>query len=104
MSGTDISCHLCEKIVTQTRTCYVCHTVACKSCVKTACCDCCVVMCKKCRESGDPTCGCYGTCIQCGTDVNRGEHGWPCDKCDEWRCHECREQSNCTECNPQDDD
>lgn len=96
------TCELCNTPVTQTRTCYACEEVGCTACVKTACCDCSVRMCNNCREDGEPTCGCYGTCNQCGTDVNRGEHGWPCSKCEEWRCDECREKSKCKECNPPD--
>ena len=43
-------------------------------CIELACCDCGYIMCKSCRNS-DINCGCYGKCVSCNTDVNRGEDG-----------------------------
>lgn len=82
-------------------TCYVCKNTGCAKCVDCVCCDCCVSMCPDCAYSGEPDCGCYGTCAGCGTDVNRGEHGWPCSCCNKWLCDSCRyNNNNCEECNP----
>jgi hypothetical protein len=87
---------------TSLKECYRCDTKGCDKCVKVCCCDCCVSLCKRCRDSYDIKCGCYGDCAGCGREVDRGSDGWPCHKCDKWFCGKCRftEKNDCKECNP----
>jgi hypothetical protein len=65
--------------------------------VKTICCDCSVEWCQTCVDENE-FCKCYGECDSCGSQVNRGEHGWPCSDCKKWLCDDCREQKGCDEC------
>lgn len=79
--------------------CYNCKESGCKKCIGCVCCDCGVRMCPNCSGSGEPNCGCYGRCSSCRTDVNRGQHGWPCTSCRCWYCDGCRNIDNyCLEC------
>jgi hypothetical protein len=79
--------------------CHACESRGCSVCVDVVCCDCAVSMCKECRNR-DKLCGCYGSCYWCDRDVNRGSHGWPCNECDRWGCHDCRLGNGCEECDP----
>ncbi len=80
--------------------CHSCTKLGCRKCIKTVCCDCCVSMCEKCSDDSEIECGCYGNCTSCGSDVNRGTHGWPCRKCNKWLCDndECHIKNKCKEC------
>jgi hypothetical protein len=83
--------------------CYSCGSKS-KS-VKVVCCDCGVKMCKQCaRNAYDDdylSCGCYGYCSNCNKNINRGDHNWPCRKCNEWYCSDlCKRKSNCDDCEP----
>lgn len=80
--------------------CNACEEIGCNKCVTFTCCDCGYNMCKECRDNDDILCGCYGECYTCGTDVDRGEHGWPCGECEKWYCHNCRDatENRCEEC------
>ena len=80
--------------------CYSCNAVGCKNCIRTVCSDCDVQMCISCRNNDDILCGCYGSCAECGRDVNRGEDGWPCNECNTWLCSDCQIKDNniCKEC------
>lgn len=97
----NIKCKNCKEIKTEKGTykCHNCNLSGCRNCVKLTCCDCGVSMCKDCRDDNNILCGCYGNCSSCDTDVNRGEHGWPCNKCKKWYCNECRNNSKCKQCN-----
>ena len=67
--------------------------------VSVVCCDCGVRMCSKCSYKDDIECGCYGRCTNCNKNINRGENGWPCRKCDDWYCSDlCKKTSNCNDC------
>ena len=86
-----------------TRQWFVCDVRGCTDCIDVVCCDCGERMCRKCRN-GDDLCGCYGNCYSCGTEVNRGSEGWPCNDCDKWYCDGCRQDDNpCPECGPGED-
>lgn len=86
-----------------TRRCFVCNVRGCTDCIEVVCCDCGERMCSDCRN-GDDLCGCYGHCYSCGTEVNRGSEGWPCNDCDKWYCDGCRRGYNpCPECGPGED-
>jgi hypothetical protein len=81
--------------------CDACEERGCKECVEFACCDCDYNMCYECRNN-EVDCGCYGECYSCGTDVNRGSDGWPCNECEKWYCCGCRDCDNpCKECGPE---
>ena len=99
-------CGNCQAVKTEKSIyrCYNCGVSGCSECIKTACCDCSERMCRNCSGSGEPNCGCYGTCCSCGTDVNRGSDGWPCYKCEKWYCQSCKHFSKCEECRIDDDD
>lgn len=89
----------CVKCEEGDSTCFHCKKSGCDKCIPTVCCDCCVSMCSKCEGRPNILCGCYGRCTSCGVRVNRGEHGWPCNRCDEWLCDDCGSCScNCAEC------
>jgi hypothetical protein len=56
-------------------------------------------MCSKCSYKDDIECGCYGRCTNCNKNINRGENGWPCRKCDDWYCSDlCKKTSRCKDC------
>ncbi len=96
-----ISPLFCKKC---TLMCHACETRGCNECVTFACCDCGYNMCYKCRDN-EVDCGCYGKCYSCGTDVNRGEDGWPCGECEKWYCSDCRQCDNpCKECGPEEEE
>ena len=101
-----VKCKNCQTVKTEKGTlkCYNCNISGCNQCIKTVCCDCCERMCSNCSGTGEPNCGCYGKCSRCGTDVNRGSDGWPCNKCKKWYCHDCRCSSKCKECRIDDSD
>jgi hypothetical protein len=82
--------------------CFRCDWKGCNECVQECCCDCSVSLCRRCRDSYDVKCGCYGVCDHCDADVDRGSDGWPCDTCEKWYCTKCRHTVNnqCKECNP----
>jgi hypothetical protein len=82
--------------------CYRCDTKGCSDCVKECCCDCSVSLCKRCLDSRHVKCGCYGECVVCKKDVDRGSDGWPCHICEKWFCRGCRYkgENDCKECNP----
>jgi hypothetical protein len=100
-----VRCKNCKEIKTEKGNlkCYNCRISGCNKCIQTVCCDCSERMCKNCSGTGEPNCGCYGKCSSCGTDVNRGSNGWPCNKCKKWYCSECRHVSKCKECKIEDD-
>ena len=81
-------------------TCHSCNVIGCEDCIRTVCCDCGVRMCRRCKNDHNVLCGCYGSCLGCGTDVNRGENGWPCYVCDKWLCFNCqiKDDNDCKEC------
>ena len=84
--------------------CYSCKESGCDKCIKVVCCDCCVKMCSNCTYDDDILCGCYGNCYTCDTEVNRGEHGWPCSTCHKWFCSlVCRSKNNCIDCQEDED-
>ena len=101
-----VKCKNCQQVKTQKGAlkCYSCNVSGCNNCIDTACCDCSVIMCKNCSGNGEPTCGCYGKCSSCQTDVNRGSDGWPCNKCKKWYCESCKHTSKCKECKVDYDD
>lgn len=67
--------------------------------VSVVCCDCGVRMCSKCSYKDDIECGCYGHCTNCNKNINRGENGWQCRKCDDWYCNDlCKKTSSCNDC------
>ena len=83
--------------------CYSCGSY-CKK-ISVVCGDCGVKMCKQCArnacDNDNSSCGCYGNCSNCNKNINRGDHNWPCRKCNEWYCGElCRKTSNCDDCEP----
>jgi hypothetical protein len=85
--------------------CDACEVRGCTECVEFAvCCDCSYNMCIECRNN-EVDCGCYGECYTCGSDVNRGSDGWPCNECDKWYCRYCRYtgENTCDDCNPNDE-
>lgn len=83
----------------KTYKCYRCPFRGDEENVKECCCDCSVRLCLDCRNDYDVKCGCYGECNFCGKDVNRGDNGWPCSKCDKWLCSKCLNNNKCEECN-----
>lgn len=85
------------------RNCFSCESKGCNKCIEIVCCDCCVIMCKNCRNNDEINCGCYGQCSSCRTNVDRGNDGWPCYKCKKWYCSNCKNNSKCKECNPDED-
>ena len=92
------TCQFCNQVSEKITTCDNCQTEGCNKCIKIVCCDCSMEMCKDCRNDHHVKCGCYGTCNGCDVEVNRGEHGWPCHKCNKWLCDECKENTTCKEC------
>ena len=93
---SEITCSHADSIL---KYCDSCDQLGCNKCIKVVCSDCCLVMCTNCTYNDDILCGCYGTCYNCETDVNRGEHGWPCSTCNRWFCSkECHRQNNCRDC------
>lgn len=100
-----MKCKNCKEIYNNNddkKKCEICKLQGCNKCIELACCDCGYILCKSCRNS-NINCGCYGKCFSCNTDVNRGEDGWPCNKCKKWYCGKCRFNSKCKECNGEDD-
>lgn len=89
-----MSSKICIKCPHTTK-CYSCKTTGCQRCITTVCCDCSVRMCYECKYRSDHECGCYGNCAICDSKVNRGEHGWPCYKCDIWLCDKCQPDNKC---------
>lgn len=78
--------------------CYGCKISGCNDCIQLVCCDCGEIMCKKCIDDDECKCGCYGNCSLCGNNVDRGNNGWPCNKCKKWYCSNCISKSKCKEC------
>ena len=93
-----------DYIDTEKRTCYRCKWVGPAQNIRECCVDCCVSLCRRCNNSYEVKCGCYGECNFCKREVNRGDNGWPCDTCDKWLCLTCKyiRQNECIACNPPD--
>ena len=100
-----VKCKNCLEVKTAKGTlkCYGCNVSGCDNCVETVCCDCSEIMCRNCRGNDNTPCGCYGHCSSCGTDVNRGSDGWPCNKCKKWYCEKCKHNSKCKVCRIEED-
>jgi hypothetical protein len=93
-----IVCKLCSENKDNFEKCFGCGISGCDDCMKVVCCDCGVYFCDKCVDDDDIWCGCYGTCDECGTDVDRGSCGWRCSLCEKWLCGECKAKIGCKGC------
>ena len=101
-----VKCKNCKEIKPEKGNlkCYSCNVSGCNKCIETVCCDCGEIMCKSCNGNDAYRCGCYGNCSSCGTNVDRGSDGWPCNKCKKWYCQDCKHNSKCKECKVEDED